>query len=1000
MADRWRQVEELFHRALEREEPDRSAFLDEACEGDEALRREVESLLTEESEAGFMETPAMEGEARELAQENRPTLEGRRIGTFEILSLLGRGGMGEVWRARDAKLRREVAVKTLPEEFAKDRERLARFEREATLLASLNHPNIAAIYGLEESDGTRFLVLELVEGDTLPEFLAAGPLPVESALKIALQIAEALEAAHQKGVIHRDLKPANIKVTPEGNVKVLDFGLAKAFVGDGVVVDPSESPTISMTATKQGVIQGTAAYMSPEQARGRAVDRRTDIWAFGCVLYEALAGRRAFQGNDVAEILAAVVRTEPEWDRLPADLHPRLREVLERCLEKDLRGRRHDIADVRVDLEKIQSDSGGLTTDAEQPVTSWKRPTGLALGGMAVGLTLVLLLGNLLSPSPAGEVTRLTLDVHEGAHLGDRAADNRLTFGRPIARAFALSPDGGNLVYVGNDGESTQAYLRPLNQDQAVPIPGTEGAVVARFSSDGQSIAFFNASGELKRVPASGGEVRTISTTGPAFLSELGLSWTDDDRILLSSYEGVLQVPANGGVVTHLTTHDRGSGYVQAYPRLLPGGRAVLYAEGIIGRVPSEHFNVIVESLETGDRTVVVEGGTDPLYLNSEHIAFVRSGTLMTIPFDAANWGVRGDPVVVLEDLMQAEGAPNTSQDVGIGQYSVSRSGTLAYLPGGILPQFQAQLNWVDPAGNAEPVPLPPARYTFPRFSPDGTQLAYTEGRSGEDRSIWVYDMDLGVAVPLPKPSLEHDNQTFAWSPDGTEIVFGSRIGSGPLNLYLTAADGSGEPERLAESDANQQPGSWSPNGVLAFVENLPGSPRDIGILSMDGNSEPAPFRETPFRERHPAFSPDGNWLAYGSDETGRLEVHVRPFPAGEPAYQVSNGGGRQPAWAPNGEQLFYHQIRREDGSRRVMVVDVNLESTFTRSRPRILFEGPYLETTPIRSYDVSPNGDRFVMLTRVNREPEPATRISIVLNWFEELKELAPVPERIELSR
>ena len=546
-----------------------------------------------------------------------------------------------------------------------------------------------------------------------------------------------------------------------------------------------------------------------------------------------------------------MLRAEPQWDRLPANLHPRLREVLERCLEKDLRGRWHDIADVRVDLEQIQSDSGGLTSQAEQPVRSWKRPTGLALGGMAAGLILALVfLGNLLSPSPAGEVTRLTLDVHEGAHLGSWSADDRLTFGRPIAHAFALSPDGGNLVYVGNDGDDrTQLYLRPLNQDQPIPIPGTEGAVVARFSSDGQSIAFFNASAELKRVPASGGEVRTISTTGPAFVSELGLSWTDDDRILLSSYGGVLQVPANGGVVTHLTTHDRGSGYVQGFPQLLPGRRAVLYAEGPQFRgVPSDEFNVIVESVETTDRIVVAEGGTDPAYLDSGYIAFVRSGTLMAVPFDAANLEVRGDPVVVLEDLMQAERAGNTELNVGVGQFSVSGSGTLAYLPGGIMPEPQRPLNWVDPAGNAEPVPLPPGRYGFARFSPDGTRLAYTDGSPGEARSTWVYDMELGVAVPLPKPSLEHENWSFAWSPDGTEIVFSSKIGSGPLNLYLTAADGSGQPERLTESDVDQQAGSWSPNGVLAFLENRgAGYSWDIMILSMDGRSEPAPFRETLF---------------------------------------------------------------------------------------------------------------------------------------------------------
>ena len=529
--------------------------------------------------------------------------------------------------------------------------------------------------------------------------------------------------------------------------------------------------------------------------------------------------------------------------------------------------------------------------------------------------------------------------------------------------------------------------------------------MVARFAPDGQSIGFFRGN-ELMRVPVDGGEARTISTTGFEFFDPgaqsrgtivaFGLSWTDDDRILLMSWEGVLQVPANGGDVTHLTTHDLGFPYVHAYPQLLPGGRAVLYAEGPAGiGVPNKEFNVIVESLETQDRIVELEGGTDPAYLDSGHIVFLRSGTLMAVPFDAANLEVRGDPVVVLEDLMQAEGTESTGSNWGIGQYSVSRSGTLAYLPGGIFPEKQQyQLNLVDLAGNAEPVPLSPARTTDARSSPDGTRLAYTEGQLGTPRSIWVYDIGLGISTPLPKPSLEHENWSFAWSPDGTEIVFSSWIGGGPVNLYLTAADGSGVPELLTESDGDKFAASWSSNSVLAFLEAAtdPSNP-DIMVLSMDGDSEPTPFlRETRFVEMHPAFSPDGNWLAYSSNETGRLEVHVRPFPAGEPGYLVSNGGGISPAWSPNGEQLFY-RASEEPFFSPYMVVDIPGGSISERLRPRMLFEGPYVATFPTRNYDVSPDGDGFVMLTRVDREPEPATRVNIILNWFEEVAELVPVP-------
>ena len=927
---------------------------------------------------------------------------GTHLGPYKIGDQLGAGGMGEVYAAIDTRLDRVVAIKVLPEHLASDPERRERFEREARAVSSLNHPYICTLFDVGEQDGIHYLVMELVEGETLRQRLEKGRLPLDRALEYAIQIADALDKAHRQGVIHRDLKPGNIMLTKSGP-KLLDFGLARL----GVVsptTPRSQLPTQdeAKPLTAEGTIMGTLQYMAPEQLEGKETDARTDVFAFGALVYEMVTGNRAFAGASQASLIGAILRDDPQpmarfETRTPASLE----HVIGRCLRKDPDRRWQTATDLMHELTWVR-EAEPAALEAPEPVTR-RRLIAVALTALVAGALITAVVLQSLTPSPAGEVTRLTLDVHEGANLGNWPAANAFTFGRPLLRTFALSPDGGNLVYVGNDGDNRrQLYLRPLDQDQAVPIPGTEGAGFARFSPDGQSIGFFfisnileYPSGELKRVPVNGGAVRTISITGLEFLPA-DLSWTDDDRILLSSREGVLQVSANGGGVTHLTTHDRGPRYVQAYPELLPGGTAVLYAEGPLYRgVPSEEFNVIVESLETRDRIVVVEGGTDPAYLESGHIAFVRSGTLVAVPFDTASLEVTGDPVVVLEDVMQAEGVANTAGNSGIGQYSVSRSGTLAYLPGGIMPELQYQLNSVDLVGNAEPVPLPPARYVHPRFSPDGTRLAYIEGRTGEARSIWVYDMDLGVAVPLPKPSLEHENQSFAWSPDGTEIVFNSHIGGDPLNLYLTAAAGSGEPQRLTESDANQFSGSWSPNGVLAFLES-----GDIWILSMDGDSEPAPFRETPFAERFPAFSPDGNWLAYVSDETGRVDVHVRPFPAGEPAYQVSNGGGQAPVWSPNGEQLFYFTFAEEEtalqqryGSRRTMVVDVNPESTFTRSRPRILFEGPYFVTTPIRSYDVSPAGDRFVLGTRVDREPEPATRIHIVVNWFEELKERVPVP-------
>ena len=783
-------------------------------------------------------------------------------------------------------------------------------------------------------------------------------------------------------------------ITKSGT-KLLDFGLARLGV-DSPTTAFSELHTQDKAkplSTGEGVIIGTVEYMAPEQLAGTETDARTDIFAFGAVVYEMVTGKRAFTGETQASLIGAILKDEPgSMAKFLMPTPASLDHVIGRCLEKDPDQRWQTAADLMHELTWVR-EAEPAALRAPEPGAK-RMLLAVTLATLAAGALITTIALRSFGPEPLGEVTRAILDVHEGAHLGDRAADNQATLGRPLRRAFALSPDGRNLVYVGNDGEDTQLYLHPLDQNQAVAIPGTEGAHVARFSPDGQSIAFFGAGGVLMRVPVDGGEARTISTTGIGFRRR-GLSWTDDDRILLTSYEGVLQVPANGGVVTHLTTHDLGRPYVHAYPQLLPGGRAVLYAAGRSpGRVPSEEFNVIVESLETGVPIVVVEGGTDPAYLDSGHIVFVRSGTLMAVRFDAANLEVTGDPVVVLEDLMQAEGAGNTNQNHGTGQYSVSGSETLAYLPGSINPRgrmSQVGLNWVDMEGNAEPVPLPPGRYSGLRFSPDGTRLAYYEGDpGGTPRSTWVYDIDREIPARLPKYSIEHDNQTFAWSPDGTEIVFSSQIGDSPLNLYLTAADGSGTPKRLTESDADQQAAFWSSNGFLAFFEKRTDGPRVIMILQMDGDSEPEPFLETPLDALGPTFSPDGNWLAYTSNETGRREVYVRPFPAGEPAYQVSNGG-EAPVWSPNGEQLFYR--RSADRLWRFMVVDIPGGSISARSLPRMLLEGSYSSSVPMRNYDVSPDGDRFVLQTQVVLPPEPVTRINIVLNWFEELAELVPAP-------
>ena len=920
---------------------------------------------------------------------------GSRLAHYQVAALIGEGGMGQVYRATDTRLGRDVALKVLPDAFAADPDRLARFQREAQVLASLNHPGIAAIYGTEEdkTDGTRALVLELVEGPTLADRIAQGAIPIEDALPIATQIAEALEAAHEAGVIHRDLKPANIKVREDGTVKVLDFGLAKGFQPGGS--DPSDSPTITVSATASGVIMGTAAYMSPEQAQGKPVDQRTDVWAFGAVLYEMLSGQRAFGGADVSSTLVAVLSGEVDLDALPEATPPRIRQVLRTCLRKEPTKRVHHLADVRLAME------GAFEAPVASPDTgSAGNATGVRLGiAAAVAVAVAVLvagafLGRAWFPGaetvPPREQTRLSMTVASGQHLSGGFGGEESEGGRqrPSRRSFVLSPDGRQLIYAAYDGETLRLYRRAMDREQATPIPGTEGGSNPFVAPDGQSVGFFVGT-ELRRVSIDGGDARTIATAGRVFVRQ-GASWTAEDTILVAAVDGIYDVPATGGSLRRLTTVDPAWIEGVRYPELLPGGRALLY-NVFASEIPSDG-GIVVESLETGEQRLVVEGGSDPRYVASGHIVFARRGTLMAVPFDVTRLEVTGAPVVVVEDVMQAERGLHTAYDSGAAQFSVSRSGSLAYVTGGIYPVVEMPLVWVDRNGAFDSLPLRPGHYLFPRFSPDGTRLAYSEGSKG-DTHIWVYDIGLETSIPLTSVG---DNWEPIWSPDGTQLAFASSAGdSADMRLFVMAADGSGEPRRLTDGDAEEQPSSWSSEGVLAFVQfKRPSDPdADIMTLSMDGESEPEPFLVSSFVEWWPTFSPDGRWLAYASNDTGRFEVYVRPFPQGEPAYRVSINGGSAPLWSPDGKQLFYLSPLG-DGTWGVMVADVQTDPTFIQSRPTTLFAGPFVNsgTDPVTSYDVAPDGQRFVM---VGNGPEvvaqPVTRINIVLNWVEELERLVP---------
>jgi serine/threonine protein kinase len=917
---------------------------------------------------------------------------GKTLNHYEISDQLGAGGMGAVYRAKDQKLGRDVAIKVLPEEFAKDVDRVARFQREAKVLASLNHPNIAAIYGLEESGGTNFLVLELVEGETLADQLKHGSIPVEESLKLALQIAEALEAAHEKGVIHRDLKPANIKVTPEGKVKVLDFGLAKAFAGEQEV-NLSNSPTLSEAATMQGVILGTAAYMSPEQARGKPVDKRTDIWAFGCVLYEMLTGQAAFQGEDVTEILAAVVKSGVNLDLLPKNIHPRVREVIIRCLQKEQKKRYPGISQAQYEIEQVLVDPSGLFV---QPVTATKPRKKLRVGITWVAAALVIgaIIAGMavwsLKPTPAPELRPVTRLFHE--------LPNHQQFGDLRERAFAVSPDGRQVVYSASGG----LYLRSMNELNARLIAGTEGAEKPFFSPDGKWVGYVSA-GQLKKIAITGGApvvLTNASTTG-------FIDWGSDDTIVYSDLsKGIMRISANGGNPEVIVKFEKD---FAVSPQVLPDGKSVLFTK--VGTPP---MVVMVQSLESGERKELFQGDT-ARYLPTGHLVYAVENDLFAIPFDLNKLEVVGGPIPMVEGVLRASGAP---------QYAVSDSGTLVYIPGtAAATDIKAgrALVWVDKNGKEDPLAAALNAYAYPKISPDGTKVAVTIAGQ-PNANIWIWDL-----VRKTMTRLTFDESTDfdpLWSPDGKRIAFFS-VREGEAGIYWKSADGTGETELLTSAPNHMLLlSSWSGDGkTLGFTEfssalplrvvtrnvaaalarpilsigKAPGAKSDIGVLSMEGKRQRKLLLQNKYFEFHPEISPDGRWMAYSSDESGQAEVYVRPFPEiNGGKWQISTGGGSMPRWSPDGRQLFY---RSGDA---MMAVSIEAGTTFKASVEQRLFQRSYYYPDLLAgNWDISPDGKRFLMIkpsTPTNEESteakatkETPRKIIIVLNWFEELKQRVP---------
>jgi serine/threonine-protein kinase len=885
-------------------------------------------------------------------------LSGRQLGVYQVEGLIGAGAMGEVYRARDTKLGRTVAIKVLPDSFTGDPDRLSRFDREARALAALNHPNIATIHGLEDFESVqsvpgatvRGLVLELVEGETLADRIRNG-LTHDQALRLARQIADALDAAHEKGVVHRDLKPANIRVTPDGTVKVVDFGLAKLIQPAESTLPSSSSPTMALEGTREGIVVGTAAYMSPEQARGLPVDRRTDIWAFGCVLYEMLTGRAAFARGTIADTVAAVLNSEPDWAALPAPVPPHVRRVLRRCLEKDVKRRARDIGDVRMELDDAAAPREPLPPGAGRGsrfsgAVPWVLATLGLIAAIAIGVRVWN--GRTATPAPEPVVTRTTLTLPPGQEFDTTGG----------AGPVAFSQDGRRIAYVATAGGGTRLFVRSLDAFGADPLPGTEGAQFPFFSPDGESVAFF-ADRKLKRISIRGGSPLVVCE---AVTTGRGATWGADGTIVFDpGASGLIRVPAAGGapqpVVSRDATMDRTD---LSWPQFLPGGHQLLVTVG--GRAFAED-SLAALSLDTGEWHQLGPG-SQPQYSPSGHLIYhaigVREGELHVVPFDLVTLSVRGRPVTVLENAFRA-------QNGGAVYFAVAQNGTLIFTPGG----YARTLVQVDRHGKRSPILDDRLGFRGPVVSPDGGRVAVTiDPRPSQ---IWVYDpaRQTRSAFATDVHSLNP-----LWTPDGRRIAYAASDGGG-TDVFWRVADAGSPAERLLTREGPQYPTSWSRDGRLLIFSDGLANAFDIWMLPLGG--QPRSLVATPASESNAQLSPDNRWIAYQSNESGRLDVYVRPFPnVNDGKWTISTAGGQRPAWSPDGTELFY---AADSG---IMRVPVGMRgSRFVAGPPEQLFNGPY--DLSYTSYAVSKDGTHFIMV-EVDPNARP-TQLNVVLNWAEELR-------------
>ncbi len=906
---------------------------------------------------------------------------GTTISHYRIISKLGQGGMGEVFLAEDSNLNRKVAVKVLSDPFIKDPVRLARFDREAKLLASLNHPNIASIYGLERTGPSPLLIMELIDGDTLADRIATDPLTLVEALEVCSQIAEGLEAAHEKGIIHRDLKPANVKVTPDGKVKILDFGLAKAFQEDPSDIDPSKSPTLASQMTGTGMVVGTAAYMSPEQARCKPVDKRTDIWAFGCILFECLTGKKAFGGDAAVDSMASILKGEPDWDLLPPATPWKIKDLLHRCLRKELRDRLHDIGDARLEIvESLRLPTAvPKETQAASLVRHW-RPAFVLSTLVLVGAAASIVTWRLRPPRPL-PVLRSLLRIEAGQWLEGR----RLASECPTRTAISIAHDGSFVVYCAiaqNPGPQAkpQIYLRRMDQLDATPIPGTEGGINPFLSPDNRWLGFWEG-GKLKKLPIGGGVPSTLCDAASLF----GVEWNSGNEIVFSPREGLglFKVSGDGGKPKVFTVPDKTREEAShRLPHYLPDGKGMLFT--VMAHIHDLQPRLALLDLETGKWRVVMEDAADGRYLRSGHLIFLRQGTLMAAAFDLDSLEVKSQPVPAVANVMQALNITDSRLNTAAGQYNVSDAGSLVYVPGGIPPDRANSMVRVDRKGAITPVANFKSPFFAPRFSPDGQRIAYQT--LGKQRQVWVYDSNRSMASRLTG-----DGRAIfqVWMPDAKRLVFGW-YQSGQSNLYWQPADGSAPMERLTVSDNGQFPGSFSPDGAtLAFCESHPETNNDILLLDMKSRKV-VPFLNSKADEGWPEISPCGRWIAYVSDESGQREVWIRSFPGQGNRLQISHEGGSEPAWAKDGRQLYYRQ------GAQVWAADIRTEGEVASGKPSLVFEQRgFASGNPIRGWDVYPDGQGFLMVKLDEGKQQPVTEIILVQNWFEELERLCPTGKR-----